>query len=69
MIKTMVNEEFKRITTEKRILIISSKTITNKRIEARILIYKTQSTKITTKMNILPEDTMSFLKQDQLCGM
>ena len=40
MIKTMVNEEFKRITTEKRILIISSKAITDKRIEARILIYR-----------------------------
>ena len=70
MIKTMVNEEFKRITTEKRILIISSKTITNKRIEARILICRIHKVqKITTKMNILPEDTMSFLKQDQLCGM
>jgi len=70
MIKTMDNEEFTRIRTEKRILIILSRTISNKRIEARILICRIHKVqKITTKMNILPEDTMSFLKQYQLCGV
>ena len=70
MIKTMDNEEFTRIRTEKRILIILSRTISNKRIKARILIYRIHKVqKITTKINILPEDTMSFLKQYQLCGV